>query len=44
MTCCTWTDASEEAMIRLYKISEQTSYLKKMILSMWSFFDLFDSD
>ena len=38
--CCTWTEISGEVETQLRKITEQASWLKKVTLSVGSFFDL----
>ena len=43
-TFCTWFDTPGEVEIQLCKITEPATWLKKVVLSMGSFFDLLDFD
>ena len=43
-TYCTWINTSEEIETQLYKVTEQSTWLKKVTTSAESFFDFFDFD
>lgn len=44
VTCCIWINSLGEVETQLHNVTEQAIWLKKVILSMESSFDLFDFD